>query len=210
MAKTKIGTRQLKINARDSVRFVLDSNASVAAAAPDTVDGGTVVAGDRILLAGQTAADENGIYVVDTVGTGVNGVWSRAIDMDEDAEVRYGDTVHVIEGTSYARTWWSQSEADPLVVGVDNLAWARNTDTGLLASNFVMNEVPAGAVNGTNVTFTLANTPILGKESIYLNGQRLVKGAGADYTISGAVVTLADAPKAAPGNPDVVIADYIF
>lgn len=211
MAKTKLDTRQLKINARDSVRLALDSNeADLAAAAPDTVDGVTVVAGDRILVAGQTTASQNGIYVVDTVGTGVNGVWSRAIDMDEDAEVRFGDTVHVIAGTSYTRTWWSQSEADPLVVGIDDQVWARNTDTGITAAQFIWNETPSGAINGTNTTFTLANTPITGKVGVYLNGQRLVEGASEDYTISGGTITLADPPNAAPGNPDVIKVDYLF
>jgi hypothetical protein len=211
MAKTKLSTRQLKINARDSVRLVTDANiADIAAGAPDTVDSVTVVAGDRILVNAQTSSVDNGVYQVDTVGTGANGAWTRVVDMDEDAEIRFGDVIHAVEGTLYARTSWYQTDADPIAVDTDANDWSQNTDAGLTAANYIWSETPTGAVDGANVTFTLANTPTVSKVGVYLNGQRLVEGATEDFTISGAVITLADAPKASPGNPDVVKVDYLF
>jgi len=56
-----------------------------------------------------------------------------------------------------------------------------------------MNETPSGTINGTNVTFTLANTPS-NQISLYLNGQYMVPGAGEDYTLSGSTITMAAAP----------------
>lgn len=42
--------------------------------APNTLNGSTLVANDRILLKNQVNAAANGIWVVTTVGTGSNGV----------------------------------------------------------------------------------------------------------------------------------------
>jgi hypothetical protein len=61
-------------------------------------------------------------------------------------------------------------------------------------SNFVTRETPSGSVNGSNVTFTLANTPTAGTEMVFLNGILQEPGAGNDYTISGGTITYLIAP----------------
>ena len=63
----------------------------------------------------------------------------------------------------------------------------------ILGCRWSINEVPSGTINGVNVTFTILNTPI-GQIMLYLNGQYLAPGAGEDYTISTATITLAVAP----------------
>lgn len=52
------------------------------------------------------------------------------------------------------------------------------------SNSFVDNEV----VSGSGTTFTLANTPIVGSQHVYANGQRLTPTA--DYTIAAAVITM--------------------
>lgn len=59
---------------------------------------------------------------------------------------------------------------------------------------FTDRETPTGAVNGSNTTYTLANTPVTGSEHVYLNGILQEPGAGNDYTISGATITYLTAP----------------
>lgn len=76
----------------------------------------------------------------------------------------------------------------------------------LTASNFIFNEVPSGTINGSNVTFTLANTPTSGTVQIYKNGLR--QTLTADYTISGSTITFSTAPSST-GFSDVLIADYL-
>lgn len=61
-------------------------------------------------------------------------------------------------------------------------------------ANIITRETPSGSVNGSNVTFTLANTPLAGTEEVYLNGLLQEPGAGNDYTISGGTITYLTAP----------------
>lgn len=71
-------------------------------------------------------------------------------------------------------------------------------------SHFVDKEVPAGAKDDVNVTFTLANTPVAGSDHVYLNGMLLQAGAGGDYTISGATITM----NIAPSSTDKLVVTY--
>ena len=61
------------------------------------------------------------------------------------------------------------------------------------AATQVVREIPAGAINGVNHDFTLANTPVVGSEQVYLNGL-LQDERGIDYSIVGAVITFILAP----------------
>jgi len=54
----------------------------------------------------------------------------------------------------------------------------------------VTNETPSGALDGTNVTFTLAHTPLAGTVMLYYNGVHMRPGGGNDYTISGSTITM--------------------
>lgn len=59
--------------------------------------------------------------------------------------------------------------------------------------NVFEQEVPSGAVNDSNVTFTLSSTPVADKAvELKLNG--LTQRQGTDYTISGSTITFTTAP----------------
>lgn len=60
---------------------------------------------------------------------------------------------------------------------------------------FITRETPTGAVDGVNVTFTLANTPTAGSEQVFLNGILQEPGAGNDYTIASGTITYLTAPS---------------
>lgn len=53
--------------------------------------------------------------------------------------------------------------------------------------NFSGAEVPAGAVNDANTTFTLAHTPTSGSLQFYIRG--VLQEPGADYTLAGSTIT---------------------
>jgi hypothetical protein len=75
----------------------------------------------------------------------------------------------------------------------------------LKTTSDVTNEVPSGTINGVNATFVLANTPVVGKEKVYLNGVRLFPGAGNDYTIATATITMLIVPL----TGDRLTVDYL-
>lgn len=77
------------------------------------------------------------------------------------------------------------------------------TGGDLTASNFVFNETPSGAVNGSNTVFTLANTPTTGTVRVYLRGLR--RKLTTEYTISGSTITFVTAPL----TGDFIIVDYM-
>jgi hypothetical protein len=70
----------------------------------------------------------------------------------------------------------------------------------------VTRETPAGTKNGSNATFTLAHTPIVGSEMVYMNGLLLNHGVGNDYTISGATITMLIIPI----STDILLANYKY
>lgn len=68
-------------------------------------------------------------------------------------------------------------------------------------------EVPSGAINGLNTTFTLANTPSPASSLLlYVNG--LLMDQGLDYVISGATITFA--LSSVPQTGDVLLASYRY
>lgn len=85
------------IDHKASVRAATTGNITLSGA--QTIDGVSVIAGDRVLVKDQTAPEENGIYVA------AAGAWARATDMDTWAEVPSAFTF-VEEGTINADTSW--------------------------------------------------------------------------------------------------------
>src|SRR3990167_1974204 len=70
---------------------------------------------------------------------------------------------------------------------------------------FVWNETPSGAINDSNVTFTLAGNPNPDSSlRLRLNGITLKSGAGNDFTLSGSTITMA----VAPASGDTLTATY--
>lgn len=57
-------------------------------------------------------------------------------------------------------------------------------------------ETPSGAFDGSNLTYTLAHTPIANTLDLVVQGQVFTEGVSADYTLSGTTLTLVTAlPK---------------
>lgn len=68
------------------------TTANITLSAPQTIDGISVIAGDRVLVKDQTTASQNGIYVVNAAA------WTRALDADTASEIA-GAVVNVDSGT---------------------------------------------------------------------------------------------------------------
>jgi len=78
------------------------------------VDGVTLDLGDRVLVAAQADATQNGIYTVTTLGDTTNtieAVLTRASDFNTSADIVQGTIVPVTEGTANANSRWKLTPA---------------------------------------------------------------------------------------------------
>lgn len=104
--------------------------------------------------------------------------------------------IRIKRGTS-AQVMVANAAGDPVPVTMSGDATITNAGvisvnaTNVLkVANFVRRETPSGAINGVNMTYNLAATPVVGSEHFFVNGILQEPGAGNDYTISGAVITM--------------------
>ena len=254
-----IQNTQAGLSGKDSVRVATTVDITLSGA--QTIDGISVVAGDRVLVKNQNTASANGIYVCAV------GAWSRASDADAIGELKAGSFVFVTEGTVNADSGWILSTDGAISIGSTAINWTQFSGAGqitagngltktgntidvvtansgrivvnadsidlattgvsantynnvtvdaygrvtggsnvayLIAANRITREAVAGTKNGTNTTFTLANTPVSGSEEIFVNGILQESGAGNDYTISGGTITM----LTAPASDDKLVANY--
>jgi hypothetical protein len=70
-----------------------------------TLDGYTLVNGNRVLVKNEVTSANNGIYTWATGGT----VLTRATDFDTNVEIASGDFTFITNGTTYANTGWVQT-----------------------------------------------------------------------------------------------------
>jgi hypothetical protein len=84
-----------------------------------TIDGVSVVTGDRVLVKNQTSAADNGIYVAST------GVWARSRDFANNRDVKQGTAVLVTGGATNGPLWWVTT-ADPITIGTTSLTFGQN------------------------------------------------------------------------------------
>lgn len=177
-----------------SARVASTANVDISNPGTDTFDGVQLSNGDRILLKNQTTQSQNGVYVFN----GSAAAMTRAPEADAWGEFP-GMVVTVSEGAQASANGTAEFRStvdDGGTLGTTAITFVANSSNGLTSSNFVDKEVPTGSINGSNTAFSLANTPVAGSEHVFLNGILQEAGAGNDYTISGANITMATAPLA--------------
>ena len=108
---------------KNSVKAATTANLTLTA--PQTVDGISLIAGDRVLVKDQTTATANGIYVV------AAGAWTRATDFDDSVEVTAAAAVPVEQGTVNGDAVFILATDGPITIGSTNLAFTRLGGTGV-------------------------------------------------------------------------------
>lgn len=140
-----------------------------------TIDDVTYEVGDNILVKDQTNANENGSYILTTLGD-VNNPWvlTRCDFCDESSEVP-GAFEFIVNGTLYGNTGWVATVDDSatFTIGVDDINWVQFSGAGTyLAGDGI-------ELDGTTFNVLLSNTGGLeftGSNAIGL--QASVGGAG--------------------------------
>lgn len=209
-----------------TTNFGLGSSALLTTITNDTVTGTTAnllaklssSAPSKVIITG--TGDTAGIVGICLVNCATSGSAGIAIHgqagCTADNSITAGD--YIVEGTTTAgrckSAGGSPITANQMIGRSLTTTSAGSTATIMLfgqdipdtasATTFVDAETPTGTVNGSNNTFTLANSPTPAASLQFSkNGQLLISG-GADYTLSGATITTVTAPK----TGDVILAFY--
>jgi hypothetical protein len=131
------------LDLKASCRLVSTSNMA-SLGGVQVIDGVTTNTGDRLLIAGQTTASANGIYI----GSGFT--WLRAPDADTSAKVTSGMYTFITEGTVNADSGWALTTPDPITLGTTALTFTQVTGTGQITAG-------AGLTKSGNVLNVVAN-----------------------------------------------------
>lgn len=157
----------LHIHEAARVYAAANINLSNQLEAGDTIDGVTLVTGDRVLVNGQTTQSQNGIYVVQASGAAV-----RALDFDTPAEVASGDFVFVSEGTVYGNTGWVQTR-NVGTVGTDPISFTQFSGAGTYVAGTGLSLNGSTFSINTTTTVDVATEQTLSNKTINLASNTL-------------------------------------
>lgn len=108
---------------KNSVKAATTANITLSGA--QTIDGVSVVAGDRVLVKNQTTASTNGIYVV------ASGAWTRATDFDDAVEASSGAAIPIEQGTANGDSVQILTTDSAITVGTTSLSFTRLGGSGV-------------------------------------------------------------------------------
>jgi len=151
---------------KEGVAVVSTSNLTLSG--EQTIDG-VLTSASRILVAGQTAADDNGIYVT------AAGAWARASDMDADSEVFMGMQIYVQLGDVHAHSKWILASSGPYTLNTTNLNFYK-------LDQFNKEDLAIDATAVTNEYKDLAFKAVPGSMDLMVDG--VMQDEGSDYTLS--------------------------
>ena len=121
--KTDVDAAVQGLDVRDSVRAASTGNLTLSGT--QTIDGVSVVAGDRVLAKNQSTGSENGIYVC------AASAWSRAADLNANGDCSSNMFFFVEEGTgtgNLADTGWVCTTNETVTLA--NMVFAQFSGTG--------------------------------------------------------------------------------
>lgn len=164
---------------KDPVRSATETNVASRSGA-QSVGGVSLVAEDRVLLAGQTTASQNGIYVVKS------GAWVLADDANAAGEIQDGTLVAVSEGT-YAGNQFIQTATPSGAPGSWNQTWTVfTTGGGTYVAGAGLTESPSGTFNVAAADGSIT----VNSDSITVGNVPLSKGGTGATSASGARTAL--------------------
>ena len=116
------------------------------------VDGVSLQDGDRLRLAGQSDATENGIYVVTSAANPFS--LTRADDFNASDQIKAGVKVHVNQGTANADFTYVLTGDGPFTLDSTNLDWSisKGVSVAVVQRTFTINGVAQN--NTTTYSFT--------------------------------------------------------
>ena len=117
------------LDPKGSVRVATQSNLNLSSPG-STIDGITMVSGDRVLVKAQTTASENGIYIYNGSATAL----TRASDANSTSNLTAGAFVFVEEGSDSSAGYVLQKPAGSYVLGTSSLTFVQFSGTGQITA----------------------------------------------------------------------------
>lgn len=158
---------------KDPVRAATTANITLSGA--QTIDGVSVIAGDRVLVKNQSTGSANGIYIA------ASGSWTRASDFDASAEL-LGASCFVSEGTTLGNTVWVLTTDGPITLDTTGLTFTQtNGGTsytegtgidiagGVISIDLAVTARKASAAIGDNSSTTLTFTHNLNTRDVVVS-----------------------------------------
>jgi len=124
--KAYVDAARSGLDVKASVRVATTANITLSGT--QTIDGISVIAGDRILVKDQSTSSANGIYDV------AAGAWSRSSDADISAEVTTGMFTFVSEGTVNADSGFVLTTNDTITLGSTSLTFVQFSGAGQITA----------------------------------------------------------------------------
>ena len=176
MGLTKPRAAQIyNLDYKQATRVVTTTDITLSGGAPSSVDGVSLSTNDRVLVTGQSAGNQNGIYDVVTVGTGSNGTWVRTNDANSTGEIDAGMIIMVTEGATYHDTQWKLITDDPIDIGVTALTFTQNYSANSISGG-TSNVVVYSNANVTISSAGASNVLIISSTGTVTSGTASVTG----------------------------------
>ena len=181
-----------------------------------TVSGDVTIGNTGVTAIGATKVTD--AMLNDDVATGLAGdglsdtTGVMAVDLNELTEAVVAvatDSIPFIDSDGNVSRRDAIADLVTAMAGTGLTATAGVLSADAVAANLVEGDIlfenKSANCNGSNVEFTLAETPIANSVQVFLNGLLQEEGSGNDYTISGVTITFATAPDAS----DLLLVHYI-
>jgi hypothetical protein len=128
---TRFGYSQIKgLPVKQPCYVATTGNISdLSSGAPDIIDGINLSTGLRILVKDQVNSQENGIYIVESLGTGNDGYWKRANDSNLADDFLQGMQIFVISGNTNGNKTFLLETENP-ILGTSGLTFSSYISSG--------------------------------------------------------------------------------
>jgi len=107
---------------KESVRVATTANITLSGT--QTIDGVSVIAGNRVLVKNQNTAADNGLYLC------AAGAWTRSLDSDTSEKITSGCRTYIEEGTVNGKTQWMLTTVNPITLGSTGLTFELDIAAG--------------------------------------------------------------------------------
>jgi hypothetical protein len=151
---------------------VAATTANITLSGTQTIDGVSVIAGDRVLVKDQTAPAENGIYVA------AASTWDRSSDANTWDEL-VSAFVFVEGGTANADSGWTCTSAAGGTLGVTAVTWVQFSGAGQITAGTGLSKTG----NTINVNTASSSRIVVGADEIDLATTGVTAGTYKSITV---------------------------